>query len=465
MPTTQEIQNFYNQYKNDPNANNIFGSAVANYGITADQLSAAGLSMQDVTRTQPNATLSQGSLGFTPSSSNSQVRSLVTDRFGLTGYQTPAEVAANDQFGRRLEAAGQHMNPGDGRWYDAQGNVTAGEDGYGKTWYYIYDPHTGGGSYTYTPPNSGGTSTTSHAQIGGNTTTPAWADPAAKSSTSGTVAVNNQQVADLYKNVLGREASGDELNWWNKNFNGDGTFNQHDIDTFKAAAQAELNGKKGQATNTIQPNGASNYTSSPQMNPYVDQMAQSITNQVNDNWTRNLAPSLRSGAVAAGGFGGSRQGVTEANALHDINQGLSNSLSNLYGTSWQNAQQNDIQRQSLANQMAIAKMQNELGYAGVNSNYALGMANNSLGFANLDSNNAQFGANYGLNVLNSQNNWANNGVNAANQMASTPSQYQQLFSNAQNQIAGQGGTSTQSQYLQGNPALGFAGGYSMFNRT
>lgn len=188
---------------------------------------------------------------------------------------------------------------------------------------------------------------------------------------------------------------------------------------------------------------SSSSSTSGGLNPYLDQMAQSITNQMNTNWSRNLEPSIRSGAMAAGGFGGSRQGVVEANGLRDMNQTLGNSLANLYGTGWQNAQQNALQKQSLDN------------------SYDLGIRNNNLGFANLDSNNAQFGANLNLNTLNAMNNWAQNGVNAANQMYQMPLYYQNMFNNMQNNISGQGGSTSQTN--QGNPGLGFLGGWQLAN--
>jgi len=180
-----------------------------------------------------------------------------------------------------------------------------------------------------------------------------------------------------------------------------------------------------------------------QSNPYLDQMAQGITQQVTDNWNRNLAPSIRSGAMAAGGFGGSRHGVVEANALKDVNQGLSNSLANLYGSDWTNQQNRNLQQQS------------------INNSYNLGMANNNLGYANLDSNNAQFGANYGLQSQNYQNQWANNNALTANQIAQTPLNYFNAFNNNANQIAGQGGST--SQTANGNPWMGAVAGMQMYN--
>lgn len=163
-------------------------------------------------------------------------------------------------------------------------------------------------------------------------------------------------------------------------------------------------------------------------NPYLQQMGQNITAQMTDNFTRNQMPALRSGAMAAGGFGGSRQGVVEANGLKDLNLGIGQNLTNLYGTDWTNQQNRD------------------LSYAG------------------LDSQNAQFGANYGLNVLNAQNNWANNGVNATTQMQNTPGQYQTMFSNNQNAIAGRGQTQTNATNMQSNPWVGALGGLQMANQ-
>lgn len=159
-------------------------------------------------------------------------------------------------------------------------------------------------------------------------------------------------------------------------------------------------------------------------NPYLDEMAQGIQSQMNDNWTRNIAPSLRSGAMTAGGFGGSRQGVVEANGANDMNRSLGQNLTNLYGTDFNNTQNRNLQKY------------------GMDQSYNLGMANNNLGYSNLDSNNAQFGANLGLNTMNAQNAWANNGVSAANSIQNQPINYFNTFANNSNTSGGLGGTGT-----------------------
>jgi hypothetical protein len=192
---------------------------------------------------------------------------------------------------------------------------------------------------------------------------------------------------------------------------------------------------------------SSSSTSSVGTNPYLKGMGDTIVNQMTDNYNRNQLPAMRSGAMAAGGFGGSRQGVVEANGLRDLNLGIGQNLTNLYGQDWTNSQNRNLQEKS------------------INNSYDLGLKSNDLGFANLDSNNQQFGANYGLNVQNQQLANQQAGVNASTQMQNTPTQYQTMFGNQQNQIAGQGGTSTSTQNNQGNPYLGALGGWQLANQV
>lgn len=99
-------------------------------------------------------------------------------------------------------------------------------------------------------------------------------------------------------------------------------------------------------------------------NPYLGEMANTIRQQVTDNLQRNILPGIGSAAVAAGGYGGSRQGVVEANALKDANTGLSGALSNLYGQDYNNAMSRGLQK-----------------YQG-DQNYNMGLGNLGLGFQN-----------------------------------------------------------------------------------
>ena len=180
-------------------------------------------------------------------------------------------------------------------------------------------------------------------------------------------------------------------------------------------------------------------------NPYLQGMGQTIIDQMTENYTRNQLPASRSGAMAVGGFGGSRQGVIEANGLNDLNRGIGQNLTNLYGQDWTNQQNRNLQNKSIDNQ------------------YDLGIKSNNLGFANLDSNNQQFGANHTLNLLNAQNNWAQQGVQNANGIQNTPIDYSRYFQGQTNQTAGQGGTNTNTQTNPGNPYIGALGGAQLIN--
>lgn len=74
---------------------------------------------------------------------------------------------------------------------------------------------------------------------------------------------------------------------------------------------------------------------SPTSNPYLAAQGQAITNDVNRNLLENILPQIRSGAVDTGSYGGTRQGITEGQAITGTSQQLSDSLANLYGGAYQ----------------------------------------------------------------------------------------------------------------------------------
>ena len=175
--------------------------------------------------------------------------------------------------------------------------------------------------------------------------------------------------------------------------------------------------------------------------PYVDQMVQATTNQVNDNWKRQVQPTIASQAQSVGGYGGSRQGVVEANALNDINRNLASTTANIYQTDYENQQNRNLQEYAANNSLALgmgnlalntanASNQNQLnlgqlglGIQGANNSLGLGLgnlalgaqnSNNSLGLGlgnlalgsqNANQNYALGVGNLGLNSQNSQNNF------------------------------------------------------------
>lgn len=177
-------------------------------------------------------------------------------------------------------------------------------------------------------------------------------------------------------------------------------------------------------------------------NPYLLPMMQSITDQVTSNFNRNVMPQISQQMMATGGYGGSRQGVIEANAMRDMNQGLSNSLANL-GLQDFNAQRG----------YDLGLRGNDLGYAGLDAQIAQNNFNNRLA-----------GANFGLNLFNQG--MANNqtGINAGTNIQNTPMNYWSQFANQYNGI-GQGyGSTTGSTSQQGNPVLGALGGAQLGGR-
>ena len=103
-----------------------------------------------------------------------------------------------------------------------------------------------------------------------------------------------------------------------------------------------------------------------QGNPYLDAMAGNITRQYTQNLNENILPGVRYGAMAAGGFGGSRQGIAEGKAIEGSNEGLASALANLYGQSYESQQNRDLQRYGIDTNAATARY-------GTDKNYDLGL--------------------------------------------------------------------------------------------
>lgn len=93
------------------------------------------------------------------------------------------------------------------------------------------------------------------------------------------------------------------------------------------------------------------------LNPYLSSAQQAITQQVTDNLQRNILPGINSSAQGVGGFGGSRQGVVQANALRDANQQITNGLAGLSFNAYEGDQGRQLQRY------------------GIDANYSLGAMN------------------------------------------------------------------------------------------
>ena len=151
-----------------------------------------------------------------------------------------------------------------------------------------------------------------------------------------------------------------------------------------------------------------------QKNPYLSQMADTIRSQVTDNLQRNILPGIGSGAQLVGGYGGSRQGVVEANALKDANTALSNSLTSMYYGDYNDAMNRQLQKYGMDRSYSLGMANNATTARGQDMNYGLGMAQNStsqrgqdmnysLGMANNATTARGQDLNYGLGMSGLQN--------------------------------------------------------------
>ena len=174
-----------------------------------------------------------------------------------------------------------------------------------------------------------------------------------------------------------------------------------------------------------------------QQNPYLDQMSQSITSQVTDNLNRNIMPQIASGAQLAGGFGGSRQGVVEANALKDANQGLSNSLTAMRFGDYNN------------------QMGRQLQKYGMDQSYNLGLGQLQLGNRNTDLNQVQLGANL---FQNGNTGFMNTGSGVYNLGLTQQQAPWQVSGNLNNTMTPYTGLGSTTGNYAGNPAAGALGG-------
>ncbi|MBK9348566.1 MAG: hypothetical protein IPN06_20250 [Burkholderiales bacterium] len=179
-----------------------------------------------------------------------------------------------------------------------------------------------------------------------------------------------------------------------------------------------------------------------------------------DNWSRTQMPSIRSGAMAAGGFGGSRQGVVEANGMNDMNRQYGQALTSMYGNDWSQQQGRNLQQQGLNNSYDLGLRSNDLQNRSVNNSYDLGLRSSDLGFANLDANinqqnfnNNLAGANFGMGVYGMMNGMNQQGINSGTQMQNTPLDYQKYFTNSANATGGMGGSSTGTVGSSSNPTM------------
>ena len=118
-------------------------------------------------------------------------------------------------------------------------------------------------------------------------------------------------------------------------------------------------------------------------NPYLSSMGDALTSQVTNNLQRNVLPGINRGAIAAGGFGGSRQGIAQGIAIGDTNRGLSNSLANMYGQAYEGDanRSNSMAMQSaqIGSNERISAQNDATQRYGLGNQYSLGQGNLALG--------------------------------------------------------------------------------------
>jgi len=73
---------------------------------------------------------------------------------------------------------------------------------------------------------------------------------------------------------------------------------------------------------------------SPDTNPYLAQTAQAAANPVLQALLQDILPQIRGGAVGAGGFGGSRQGISEGLAAQSALQQIGDQSAGIYSQAY-----------------------------------------------------------------------------------------------------------------------------------
>ena len=150
-------------------------------------------------------------------------------------------------------------------------------------------------------------------------------------------------------------------------------------------------------------------------NPYLDQQAAAITNNMTRNLQENVMPGIRSGALASGQYGGSRQGIAEGLAASRMNQDLAPALTQLYGGAFENAQQRMAAAAGSLNEQAFSNAQaNATRQFGANVQNAANSLDAQKFNRGMDFNTQQFNANLGL--QNNQQMMARNTQNLNNRL-------------------------------------------------
>lgn len=215
----------------------------------------------------------------------------------------------------------------------------------------------------------------------------------------------------------------------------------------------------------------------------LDPVIANAQRRLGEQFNEQVLPGIRGGAMSAGQYGSSRQGIAEGLAARGLGYAMGDMSANLYNQAYQDAQN---RMSTTANNMLNNQTQrygidqnNQTQRYGIDQTYNLGMtnANNNrygmdLNFQNANLNRGenarqfdltnelsrdQFGFNSALGLNTYLMNLNNMGLNAATNIQNQPLNYYNQFANTANSFAGQGGVTNQS--MPGNPVMGAMGGY------
>lgn len=96
-------------------------------------------------------------------------------------------------------------------------------------------------------------------------------------------------------------------------------------------------------------------------NPWIGQQQKAITDLTTRNLMENVLPNVNSGAMAAGGYGGSRQGIAQAKSISDMNTNLAPALADLASNAWNSSQNRALAGAGAAGNYGLSNQQQQAG--------------------------------------------------------------------------------------------------------
>jgi len=109
------------------------------------------------------------------------------------------------------------------------------------------------------------------------------------------------------------------------------------------------------------------------------QLIDSITGNVNRNFSENILPQIKGGAFLNGGYGGAGAGIAEGLAASRLNQDISSGLANPLFSSYENAQNRNLQADMSGNALNAQNAQFNAGQSNNMLTSLLGLGNQATG--------------------------------------------------------------------------------------